>query len=436
MKNWKNLLSILIALIIICIPTSFIISYVISGSVKESGNILLQIVLYVILSGILLALINRLSNDFVVNLSNLLIENISHIFEGYENEYREFAESRNQYFDTMSLSFRGEFNPELIQVYVDLRLMPANSTTDSPGKLIWEYLPHAKKKVGNKLVIIGDPGCGKTTLLRHISLMLAKHSDNSLPLKLPVFLNIRDIQKCIEAAPNTGLQTVILSSLGSRIKNAPNDWFESRLIQGKFIILLDGLDEIADPIARIKVVEWVQKQIIDYKENDFVITSRPHGYDSNPLIGVEKLIIKPFDLVQVREFINKWYIANELTRARKDDRAVRWLAEDKARDLLRAIQNKPALAELALNPLLATMIATIHSFKGILPERRSDLYRDIFEVVLKKRIEYWHSVQLRTEQAITVLKYLAYNMMMQRRRNIPLHEAAALISSELSKTDS
>lgn len=434
MGNKKNLLSVIVALLLVSIPTFFIIAYISTRSIRRSGEVLLTLLVYLIISSVLLAIINKLSNDFVDRASSYLIEIIENIIGGRDKEYRKYVENRNYFFDTKSLTFKSDFNPALLQVYIDLKL--TNLTDNTNGeKVIWDYF-FSENQNNKKIVILGDPGSGKTTLLRHIALILAKKQSPHNLKELPILLYIRDIQRSVENKPNISLAEIIIESLGGRIVNFPAEWFETYLQRGKCILLLDGLDEIADAAKRLLVSDWVQRQINDYRENYFVITSRPHGYSSNPLSGVTTLQLKSFDLDQVEKFIQKWYLAREITRSRNENEATKWIAEDNARDLYKIIKNKPALAELAVNPLLATMIATIHSYKGILPERRSDLYRDIFEVVLKRRIEFWHSVQLRTEQVVAILKLLAYNMMVNKYRKISMEDAEQIIRNELSKTES
>ena len=58
------------------------------------------------------------------------------------------------------------------------------------------------------------------------------------------------------------------------------------------LILLDGFDEIASQEDRQRVAQWVQQQMIAYGGNRFVITSRPLGYQSNPLEHVAELAVR------------------------------------------------------------------------------------------------------------------------------------------------
>ena len=165
----------------------------------------------------------------------------------------------------------------------------------------------------------------------------------------------------------------------------PSGWFERELERSRCLVLLDGLDEVADPRQRQIVVDWVQQQMVAYARNRFVITSRPHGYRSNPLMGVTVFEVKAFTAKQVQHFVHNWYLANEIMSAQKEDAGVRMLAKEGAEDLLQRIRTTPTLAALSVNPLLLTMITTVHRFHRSLPGHRVELYAQIAEVFLGKR---------------------------------------------------
>ncbi len=58
------------------------------------------------------------------------------------------------------------------------------------------------------------------------------------------------------------------------------------------------------------------------------------------------------------------------------------LASEQAGKLIDAIEANPRVAELAVNPLLLTVIALVHRYRAQLPERRSELYEEAIEVLL------------------------------------------------------
>ena len=100
------------------------------------------------------------------------------------------------------------------------------------------------------------------------------------------------------------------------------------------------------------------------------------------------LAVQPFNLKQMEQFLQNWYLQNEVLRqVRKEDPGVRAEANRKYQDLVKRINNYPPLAAMALNPLLLTMIATVHDNRGALPGSRVELYAEICDVLLVRRQE-------------------------------------------------
>ena len=344
-------------------------------------------------------------------------------------------------FDVKGLTTQGVFALELEQVFVDLGLElqaydrasadPLRSSTNtavSPRQSLPQYLT-AQKMRGQNLVLLGPPGSGKTTLLKHLTLMLAAGKNRSeLARKIkktPILLFIRNHAEAIARNEDYTLVMAVQSRLAMWNVNIPPDWMERQLEKGRCLIMLDGLDEIADPDLRQKVVDWVDRQMARHKNNPFVISSRPFGYRSNPLKDVVVLEVRPFTVEQVQQFVHNWYLANEIMSAQRDDPGVRMEANKGAEDLIWRLRQTHVLLEMAVNPLLLTMIATVHRYRSSLPGRRVELYSEIVEVFLGKRQEARGiSYELTPAQKQRVLETLAYTMVSQRKRELPLVEAA------------
>lgn len=196
--------------------------------------------------------------------------------------------------------------------------------------------------------------------------------------------------------------------------------------------MLDGLDEVAETASRRKIVAWIDTQIHAYPKNAFIITSRPHGYKENPIGGVSVLEVMPFTRNQIDNFVQRWYLANEIKGHATDDKGVRMVAKSGADDLLRRLEKTPNLMELAVNPLLLTMIATVHRYRSALPRRRVELYKEICEVFLGKRQESKGiSIDMVPAQKQSVLQSLAYEMMCGNIREIRKPDAIEIIAAPL-----
>lgn len=248
------------------------------------------------------------------------------------------------------------------------------------------------------------------------------------------FENAATSNEAVAALSRYSLVDAIEDSLLRWGPPPPTGWLERKLSRGQCLILLDGLDEIADPQQRQAVVTWVERQMIQYSSNRFILSSRPFGYRDNPLERVAVFEVKPFSNNQVQLFVQNWYLANEIMGSQKDDRSVRIQAGEGATDLLKRIRNNPNLITLAVNPLLLTMIATVHRFHSSLPGRRVELYAEICEVFLGKRQEAKGlQLELTPLQCQRILQPLAWDMMIRQQREISLAEALPLIAEPLAR---
>jgi predicted NACHT family NTPase len=92
---------------------------------------------------------------------------------------------------------------------------------------------------------------------------------------------------------------------------------------------------------------------------------------------------------------------------------------------------------MALNPLLLTMIATVHCFRGALPGRRVELYGEICDVLLGRRQEAKGIPDsLTAEQKKAVLQVLALELMKHNTRNFPPKAGSYLIENKLATVTS
>jgi predicted NACHT family NTPase len=161
-----------------------------------------------------------------------------------------------------------------IQVTLSLAATPLNTLTSDPVRrhvkadisssaTIWYWLKHAHDN-NVVLSIIGPPGSGKSTLLRHVAFTLAKAPRRTefqyeIPAKIPVLVNLREHDFSF-SNESFNLSNLLRHSLNALDRREPASWIEENLRRGKFAVLLDGLDEIADDSSRAKLTEWLIHQ--------------------------------------------------------------------------------------------------------------------------------------------------------------------------------
>lgn len=371
----------------------------------------------------------------------------------FERKYYKSLTYKYRTYKTLGLTIKGKFALDFQEVFVPLKVQAESLHKISSALIphesayiginIWDFLAAIRyEHLYRRIAIIGGPGSGKTTLLEHITLTYARNDQRrqhpKAPKLIPILLSLRDISGLI---CNDG--TPLLSEVAERQQlveelNPKHNWFENKLQRNKCLVLLDGLDEVAGYAERKKVSEWVTHQMARYPETPFIVTSRPHGYKDIPIdqVGVV-LEVLPLNRTLMRQFIHNWYLQNEvMQQLHRVNNKIREAARYKANDLIRRIKENPTLLSMSLNPLLLTMIATVHDNSGTLPTNRIGLYEEICLVLLGKRQQAKNlKVRIPPIQKKAVLQVLALELMLRQTRSFTLEEGIEIIKDIFSRIE-
>lgn len=262
-----------------------------------------------------------------------------------------------------------------------------------------------------RLAILAVPGGGKTTLLKRLAISYAfpeRRTDlgDRLPNRewFPVLLRCRQIE-------DRATEPVIslLTGLGERAEMGENAGaFRSLLLaalrEGRVLLLVDGLDEIADGGKRLAFVTQLRTFLSTYPGVDVVITSREAGF--RIVAGAlsahcDHYRIADFDREDIERLTVAWH--REVVGDRPE-------VESQARSLATTIWETDRVRRLAVNPLLLTTLLLVRRWVGQLPNRRSILYEKAIEVLL-----WTWNVQgfepLDVQEVIPQLAFLAWTMM-------------------------
>ena len=247
-----------------------------------------------------------------------------------------------------------------------------------------------------RLTLLGAPGSGKSTFGAHVLLCLAQawqgrdKAEKLLgktwtagPL-LPVRVVLRRFAESHAGSAKKLRAGDLWTFIGQDLHDG--GWGDAghaiKVVQRiarehGALVLFDGLDECGDESRRQRVLAAVQDFMNTAGEKSrFLLTARPYAFPGGPNERKAVYQLAELDEAGIGAFIHAWYAA--LVKRGWQKAAA---AQVKRDDLLGAYQ-RADLMPLASNPLLLTLMATLHSNRGRLPDDRVDLYDETINLLL------------------------------------------------------
>jgi formylglycine-generating enzyme required for sulfatase activity len=315
--------------------------------------------------------------------------------------------------------------------------------------------------LGERLAIIGGPGSGKTTFLHIIAVSIAqalnagdnrtvaRHLGLTGDLPLPIFLTLGDYNRYRKAHqnpqnPHQGTLTAYIS-YGLINQEAglglPEDFFVRLLRGGKrCIVLLDGLDEVADEDDRKLVRQAIENLAANPGVGQMLVTSRSRAYTDQSVLGqaFQVATVQPMSLEQAQTLADRWcHAAYTIATAKAESQSLQTAIANLER--LREERGDPPLID---SPLMVTIVAIVHDEGGRLPDERADLYQRCVRALLAEshkpapdQIELATRGGSETEKR-SLLTYLAFCMMAAgeaRGRRVDEDQVKAWLHPQLVK---
>jgi hypothetical protein len=318
-----------------------------------------------------------------------------------------------------------------------------------------------------RLVIVGDPGSGKTTFLRRIAFELANHAllAGASPAKagegqepgllsrlpaifrpkpksaaasidqIPLFLRIAELGEHLRAhtghpgAPGGNAPEWIIHFLSKKTEETncrlDAEYVRRLLDDGSAVVLLDGLDEAATATERARIARIFEEATRSYPRCRWVVTTRPQAYTGTAMLaGFEEARIEPLDQKAVAGFLDHWCRA---LFPENPGEAARHMA-----GLTEALHARPEIRLMTATPVMLTALAVVHWNDKRIPEQRADLYESILGWLARAREE--RPGRATPERCLDLLRVLALSMQDDprgRRTEIDFGAAADILAGPL-----
>jgi Predicted NTPase (NACHT family) len=301
-----------------------------------------------------------------------------------------FKEVNSDYFKTLSEQFRKKFNEDFDFFDDD----------DDDDDLDFSDILNIISENRN-IVILGDPGAGKSILVKYIMYLLAdgnreEFSNKSIYEYIPFRIELR---KYIKEKRNNRCN--IINYMESLIKlEYQIDLSKISNLQEFFcsyntLIFFDGLDEIFDVNEKTDIRNDIHNFLNNYKNAKAIVTSRIIGYDEARFDNsiFTELRILNFNNNQMKQYINKWYCQDceVMDSCEGISKSMEHCSENVKDNISNLIDEIDELEdEMKRNPLLLSLIIILYQNNGQLPSSKLELYKSC----TKTLVDNWDQTKI------------------------------------------
>lgn len=274
------------------------------------------------------------------------------------------------------------------QIYIPLETVAEGTREDDEDAT--RISPLEFLAPGERTVILGDPGSGKSTILRFLALAGIRpalqrrydgRADRPGDERLAILVVLRRYADALKANQELPLIDHIAATTRAdfSIPDFGPEVITHFLESGRAILLFDGVDELPDLGFKTIVRDRVRGLVTSYPGNTVIVTSRIAGYDAEARftepVAFDHCQVAPLREPEIRRFAEDWH------EERTEDPKTR--AENVANlmGILTDPDNRP-IRELARNPLLLTIMVLVHRIDAVLPDQRVVLYHKCVETLM------------------------------------------------------
>jgi NACHT domain len=224
-----------------------------------------------------------------------------------------------------------------------------------------------KNRANKRLLVLGSPGSGKTTFLKYITYLGAQGIFGD---KLVSFISLKQWSDADKEKLSNLLDYLVKQFEMCSFDDAKSTI--ERYLNGNFIVLLDGLDEVFGDIERFKEIhQKIDEFCSTYLYTQVIISCRtnelPIGFTK-----FTKVEIAEFDKSQIENFVRNWVNCQQV----QDENYYKNFFTEFNK------QENKKVGEMASIPILLSLLCIVFKDNGTFPKNKMQVYRQALDILL------------------------------------------------------